>query len=313
MNHNLIILIISCVLTTAVTDAQPGEGYWGRSEIKVRLSTPESIHMAPLDLSPRYFEADTIPPESSELMNLGWQLSERTRCLAQSLGAMAKDERSKVLEAYIRLNLRCFGGDYEMGKAKVFRDIDLADSYTISPDYAEQYGRFPETVMYDLSLRSRLRNDRAGTEIPDADPEADRLLLKKHLQKPYEVHMDVLSGKAVSKQTIRDAIEVNIVLPELPMTRRPVIADYLRYNLARRLINEKPNEESDTEAPQSREARLMEARSHLIVVRGHTNALRTASLHRLADVEIARFRLASDKQTALSRLEEGFKLLRLCH
>jgi hypothetical protein len=312
MNRKLFTFTIATLLTTAFTGAQPGEGHWGRSEIKVRLSTPESIHTAPLDLSPRYFEADTIPPESSELMNLGWQLSERTRCLAQSLGAMAKDERSKVLEAYIRLNLRCFGGDYEMGKAKVFRDNGLADSYTISPHYAEQYGRFPETVMYDLSLRSRLRNDTAGTEIPDAAPEADQLLLKKHLQKPYDVHMEVLSGKAVSNQAIRDAIDAKIVLPELRMTRRPVIADYLRYNLARRLINEKPNEESDAKAPQSREARLMEARSHLLVVRGHTNALRTASLHRLADIEIDLFRITSDKQVALSRLEEGLRLLRLC-
>lgn len=312
MNRKLLTFTIATLLTTTFTGAQPGEGHWGRSEIKVRLSTPESIHTAPLDLSPRYFEADTIPPESSELMNLGWQLSERTRCLAQSLGAMAKDERSKVLEAYIRLNLRCFGGDYEMGKAKVFRDNGLADSYTISPHYAEQYGRFPETVMYDVSLRSRLRHGTVGTEVPDADPEADRLLLKRHLQKPYEVHMDVLSGKAVSNQSIRDAIDAKILIPDLPMTGRPVIADYLRYNLARRLINEKLNEESDSGAPQSREARLLEARSHLLVVRAHGSALSTPALHRLADVEIERFRITSDKQTALSRLEEGLKLLRLC-
>ncbi len=312
MNRKLFTITIATLLTTIFSGAQPGEGYWGRSEIKVRLSTPESIHTAPLDLSPRYFEADTIPPESSELMNLGWQLSERTTCLAQSLGAMKKDERSKVLEAYIRLNLRCIGGDYEMGKAKVFRNNGLNDSYTISPDYAEQYGRFPATVMYDVSLRSRLRHDTAGTEVPDADPEADRLLLKRHLQEPYQVHLDVLSGKAVSNQSIRDAIDAKILIPELPMTRRPVIADYLRYNLARRLINEKLNEESDAGAPQSREARLLEARSHLLVVRAHGSALSTPSLHRLADVEIERFRITLDKQTSLSRLEEGLKLLRLC-
>ena len=312
MNRSQITLILSILCTTAGADAQPGEGYWGHSEIKVRLSTPESIHVAPLELSPRYFEADTIPLESSELMDLGLQLTERTRCLAQHLGAMAKDERSKVLEAYIRLNLRCFGGDYETGKAKVFRDNNDDGSYTISPDYTEQYGRFPETVMYDLSTRSRLRHHANGTEIADADPDADRLLARKHFPQAYALHLDILSGKAVSKQAIREAINAKVELPELPMTRRPVIADYLRYNLARRLLNEKLNEDAGVNEPQEREARLLEAKSHLLVVRAHGEALATPSLHRMADVEIERYRLASDKQTALRRLEDGLRLLRLC-
>ena len=312
MNRSQITLILSILCTTAGADAQPGEGYWGHSEIKVRLSTPESIHVAPLELSPRYFEADTIPLESSELMDLGLQLTERTRCLSQHLGAMAKDERSKVLEAYIRLNLRCFGGDYETGKAKVFRDNNDDGSYTISPDYTEQYGRFPETVMYDLSTRSRLRHHANGTEIADADPDADRLLARKHFPQAYALHLDILSGKAVSKQAIREAINAKVELPELPMTRRPVIADYLRYNLARRLLNEQPNEDAGVNEPQGREARLLEARSLLLVVRAHGSALRTPSLHRMADVEIERYRLASDKQTALRRLEDGLRLLRLC-
>ena len=312
MNRSLLTVILSILCTTTEVDAQPGEGYWGHSEIKVRLSTPESIHTAPLELSPRYFEADTIPLESSELMDLGLQLTERTRCLAQHLGAMAKDERSKVLEAYIRLNLRCFGGDYEMGKAKVFRDNNDDGSYTISPDYTEQYGRFPATVMYDLSSRNRLRHCTVGTEIADADPEADRLLMRRHLPLTYALHLDLLSGKAVSNQAIHDAIEAKVVLPELPITRRPVIADYLRYNLARRLLNTQQNEEAAVDLPQGREARLLEARSLLLIVRAHGSALRTPSLHRMADVEIERYRLASDKQTALRRLEDGLRLLRLC-
>ncbi|MEY3530347.1 MAG: hypothetical protein RLZ70_1415 [Verrucomicrobiota bacterium] len=312
MNRSLLTVILSILCSTTEVDAQPGEGYWGHSEIKVRLSTPESIHTAPLELSPRYFEADTIPLESSELMDLGLQLTERTRCLSQHLGAMAKDERSKVLEAYIRLNLRCFGGDYETGKAKVFRDNNDDGSYTISPDYTEQYGRFPETVMYDLSTRSRLRHHANGTEIADADPDADRLLARKHFPQAYALHLDILSGKAVSKQAIREAINAKVELPELPMTRRPVIADYLRYNLARRLLNEQPNEDAGVNEPQEREARLLEAKSHLLVVRANSSALETPSLHRMADVEIERYRLASDKQTALRRLEDGLRLLRLC-
>jgi hypothetical protein len=225
---------------------------------------------------------------------------------------MAKDERSKVLEAYIRLNLRCFGGDYEMGKAKVFRDNNDDGSYTISPDYTEQYGRFPATVMYDLSSRYRLRHCTVGTEIADADPEADRLLMRRHLPLTYALHLDLLSGKAVSNQAIHDAIDAKVVLPELPITRRPVIADYLRYNLARRLLNAQQNEEAAVDVPQGREARLLEARSLLLVVRAHGSALRTPSLHRMADVEIERYRLALDKQTALRRLEDGLRLLRLC-
>ena len=312
MYRSLLTVILSILCTTTEVDAQPGEGYWGHSEIKVRLSTPESIHTAPLELSPRYFEADTIPLESSELMDLGLQLTERTECLAQHLGAMPTRERSQVLEAYIRLNLRCFGGDYEMGKAKVFRDEGDRGSYTISPDYPRQYGRFPETVMYDLSTRSRLRHCAIGTEIADADPEADRLLMRRHLPLTYALHLDLLSGKAVSNQAIHDAIEAKVVLPELPITRRPVIADYLRYNLARRLLNTQQNEEAAVDLPQGREARLLEARSLLLIVRAHGSALRTPSLHRMADVEIERYRLASDKQTALRRLEDGLRLLRLC-
>ena len=312
MNRSQITLILSILCTTAGADAQPGEGYWGHSEIKVRLSTPESIHAAPLELSPRYFEADTIPLESSELMDLGLQLTERTRCLAQHLGAMPTNERSQVLEAYIRLNLRCFGGDYEMGKAKVFRDEGDKGSYTISPYYPRQYGRFPETVMYDLSTRSRLRHYANGTEIADADPDADRLLARKHFPQAYALHLDILSGKSVSKQAIREAINAKVELPELPMIRRPVIADYLRYNLARRLLNEQPNEDAGVNEPQEREARLLEAKSHLLVVRANGSALETPSLHRMADVEIERFHLASDKLTALRRLEDGLRLLRLC-
>jgi hypothetical protein len=245
-------------------------------------------------------------------MDLGLQLTERTECLAQHLGAMPTRERSQVLEAYIRLNLRCFGGDYEMGKAKVFRDEGDRGSYTISPDYPRQYGRFPETVMYDLSTRSRLRHRAIGTEIADADPEADRLLMRRHLPLTYALHLDLLSGKSVSNQAIHEAIDAKVVLPELPITRRPVIADYLRYNLARRLLNPQQNEEAAVDAPQGREARLLEARSLLLIVRAHGSALRTPSLHRMADVEIERFRLASDKQTALRRLEDGLRLLRLC-
>jgi hypothetical protein len=312
MNRSLLTVILSILCTTTEADAQPGEGYWGHSEIKVRLSTPESIHTAPLELSPRYFEADTIPLESSEFMDLGLQLTERTECLAQHLGAMPTRERSQVLEAYIRLNLRCFGGDYEMGKAKVFRDEGDRGSYTISPDYTEQYGRFPATVMYDLSSRNRLRHCTAGTEIAGADPEADRLLMRRHLPLTYALHLDLLSGKAVSNQAIHDAIDAKVVLPELPITSRPVIADYLRYNLARRLLNAQQNEEAAVDVPQGREARLLEARSLLLVVRAHGSALRTPSLHRMADVEIERFRLASNKQTALRRLEDGLRLLRLC-
>ena len=312
MNRFLITLNLGIMLTAARNDAQPGEGYWGHSEISVRLSTPESIHVAPLELSPRYFEADTIPLKSSELMDLGWQLSERTRSLAQHLGAMPERELSQVLDAYVRLNLRCFGGEYEMGKAKAFRDKGNRGSYTISPDYAEQYGRFPETVMYDFSKRVRLRHYAGDEEIADADPEADRILVRNHLPVSYAVHLDLLSGKAVSNQAIREAINAKIELPKLPVMSRPVIADYLRYNLARRLLNEKLNEDAGVNEPQEREARLLEAKSHLLVVRAHGEALATPSLHRLADIEIERFRLAADKRTALLRLEDGLRLLRLC-
>ena len=312
MNRSQITLILSILCTTAGADAQPGEGYWGHSEIKVRLSTPESIHVAPLELSPRYFEADTIPLESSELMDLGLQLTERTRSLAQHLGAMPERELSQVLDAYVRLNLRCFGGEYEMGKAKAFRNKGNRGSYTISPDYAEQYGRFPETVMYDFSKRVRLRHYAGDEEIADADPEADRILVRNHLPLSYALHLDLLSGKVVSNQAIREAINAKAELPKLPVMSRPVIADYLRYNLARRLLNEKLNEDAGVNEPQEREARLLEAKSHLLVVRAHGEALATPSLHRLADVEIERYRLASDKRTALLRLEDGLRLLRLC-
>jgi hypothetical protein len=308
----LTICILGIILIATQTKAQPGEGYWGISEIKVRLSTPESIHAAPLELSPRYVEADTLPVESYELMNLGSQLSERTNCLAQQLGALASNERAQILEAYVRLNLRCFGEDYQIGKAKVFREENSYGYYTISPDYPEQYGRFPETVMYDLQSRFRLRHGSTGVEIADADPEADRALLAKHLPPTYALHLDILSGKSVGNQAMREAINAKLVRPALPITSRPVIQDYLRYNLARRLIDEQRGDEQDPHEPKGREARLLEAMTHLLVVRGHESKLRTPALHRMADVEIARFRIASDNQTALQRLEEGLRLLRLC-
>jgi hypothetical protein len=191
------ILLLALSFASNTSPAQPGiEGHWGHSEIRVRLSTPEIIHTAPLALSPRYYEADTIPPRSSELMNLGVQLSERTKDLAGRLEKTAVTERARILEAYIRVSLRHIGGDYEVSKAKIFRTGP--DEYVVAPYSSDPSVRFPEAVMYDRYERNDLRDRTIGIVIADADPDADLRLLAGNLPKPIALHLDLLAGKAIS-------------------------------------------------------------------------------------------------------------------
>ena len=305
------ILLIALSFVSHTSQAQPGiEGYWGHSQIRVRLSTPEIIHTAPLALSPRYFEADTIPPESSELMNLGAQLSDRTQDLASRLEKIDATERARILEAYIRVSLRLIGGDYEIGKTKVFR-MEPGE-YVIGPDYSDPYQRFPEAVMYDRFKRKGVREKTGGVEIADANPDADLQLLGRNLPKPFALHLDLLAGKEISEEEIRAAIKEALSEPPPANYRRRVIADYLRYNLARRLIGKELPSYASPENVLQREKDLLAARVLLEVVRSGTETLRTASLHKLADTELAHLRLPHENRTRLKRLEEAFRLLRLC-
>ena len=304
-------LLIFLSFVSQASQAQPGlEGYWGHSQIRVRLSTPEIIHTAPLALSPRYFEADTIPPKSSELMNLGAQLSDRTQDLASRLEKIDATERSRILEAYIRVNLRLIGGDYEISKTTIFRTGQ--DEYVVAPYSSDPYVRFPDAVMYDRNERSNLRNRTNGIVIADADPDADLRLLAGKLPKPFALHLDLLAGKEISEEKIQVAIKEALSEPPPANYRRRVIADYLRYNLARRLIGQDLPSYASPENVLQREKDLLTARELLEVVRSGTDNLRTASLHKLADTELAHLRLPHDNRTRLQRLEEAFRLLRLC-
>lgn len=305
------ILLLAFLFTTNTSQAQPGfEGYWGHSQIRVRLSTPEIIHTAPLALSPRYFEADTIPPRSSELMNLGAQLSERTKDLARRLEKTAATKRARILEAYIRVSLRHIGGDYEISKAKIFRTGP--DEYVIAPYSSDPYDRFPEAVMYDRYERRDLRDRTIGVVIADADPDADLRLLAGNLPKPFALHLELLAGKGISEEEIRAAIKEALHGYPSNDYRYPVIADYLRYNLARRLIGNELQRYASREITLRKEQDLLEARELLEVVRSGSSALHTASLHKIAETELARFRLPDEGQPRLRHLEEAFRLLRLC-
>jgi hypothetical protein len=311
MNIYLRILLIAFSFAADTSQAQPGiEGYWGHSQIRVRLSTPEIIHTAPLALSPRYFEADTIPLRSSELMNLGAQLSERTKDLARRLEKTAATERARILEAYIRVSLRHIGGDYEISKTKIFRTGP--DEYVVGPYSSDASVRFPEAVMYDRYERSDLRDRTIGVVIADADPDADLQLLAGNLPKPFALHLDLLAGKGISEEKIRAAIKEALSEPPSDHYRHPVIADYLRYNLARRLIGKDLPSYDSPENVLPREKDLLEARELLEVVRSNSNVLHRASLHKIAETELARFRLPHDGQPRLRHLEEAFRLLRLC-
>ena len=305
------ILLIALSFVSNTSQAQPGiEGYWGHSQIRVRLSTPEIIHTAPLALSPRYFEADTIPPESFELMNLGAQLKERTKELASRLEKTPATERARILEAYIRVNLRHIGGDYEISKTRIYRTGQ--DEYVVGPYSSDPYVRFPDAVMYDRNERSDLRDRTIGIVIADADPEADLQLLAGKLPKPFALHLDLLAGKGVSEEEIRAAIKEALSEPPSDHYRHRVIADYLRYNLARRLIGRELSWNASSEEILQQEKNLLEARELLEAVRTNSSALSRASLHKIADAELARFRLPPDYQPRLDRLEEAFRLLRLC-
>jgi hypothetical protein len=305
------ILLLAFSFATNTSQAQPGfEGYWGHSQIRVRLSTPEIIHTAPLALSPRYFEADTIPPRSSELMNLGAQLSERTKDLARRLEKTAATKRARILEAYIRVSLRHIGGDYEISKAKIFRTGP--DEYVIAPYSSDPYDRFPEAVMYDRYERRDLRDRTIGVVIADADPDADLRLLAGNLPKPFALHLELLAGKGISEEEIRAAIKEALHGYPSNDYRYPVIADYLRYNLARRLIGNELQRYASREITLRKEQDLIEARELLEVVRSGSSALHTASLHKIAETELARFRLPDEGQPRLRHLEEAIRLLRLC-
>ena len=305
------ILLIAFSFASNTSQAQPGiEGYWGHSQIRVRLSTPEIIHTAPLALSPRYYEADTIPPRSSELMNLGTQLSERTKDLAIRLDKTAATERALILEAYIRVSLRHIGGDYEISKTKIFRTGP--DEYVIAPYSSDPYDRFPEAVMYDRYERRDLRDRTIGVVIADADPDADLRLLAGNLPKPFALHLELLAGKGISEEEIRAAIKEALHGYPSNDYRYPVIADYLRYNLARRLIGNELQRYASREITLRKEQDLLEARELLEVVRSGRSALHMASLHKIAETELARFRLPHEGQPRLRHLEEAFRLLRLC-
>jgi len=305
------ILLLALSFASNTSPAQPGiEGHWGHSEIRVRLSTPEIIHTAPLALSPRYYEADTIPPRSSELMNLGVHLSERTKDLAGRLEKTAVTERARILEAYIRVSLRHIGGDYEISKARIFRTGP--DEYVIAPYSSDPSVRFPEAVMYDRYERNDLRDRTIGIVIADADPDADLRLLAGNLPKPFALHLDLLAGKAISAEEIRAAIKEAPSGQQSDNYRYRLIADYLRYNLARRLIGNELPRYASREITLRKEQDLLEARELLEVVRSGSSALHTASLHKIAETELARFRLPDEGQPRLRHLEEAFRLLRLC-
>jgi hypothetical protein len=305
------ILLLALSFASNTSPAQPGiEGHWGHSEIRVRLSTPEIIHTAPLALSPRYYEADTIPPRSSELMNLGVQLSERTKDLAGRLEKTAVTERARILEAYIRVSLRHIGGDYEVSKAKIFRTGP--DEYVVAPYSSDPSVRFPEAVMYDRYERNDLRDRTIGIVIADADPDADLRLLAGNLPKPFALHLDLLAGKAISAEEIRAAIKEAPSGQQSDNYRYRLIADYLRYNLARRLIGNELPRYASREITLRKEQDLLEAKELLEVVRSGSSALHTASLHKIAETELARFRLPDEGQPRLRHLEEAFRLLRLC-
>jgi hypothetical protein len=307
------IILLSVSFTFNTSQAQPGiEGYWGHSEISVRLSTPEVIHTAPLGLSPRYVEADTLPPKSVELMDLGAQISERTRSLGQRLDKLGVADKIRVLDAYVRINLRLIGGDYEPGKAKVFRNTDGDIHHVIAPLYPEQYGRYPETVMYDIGERNRLRHSTPGVEIPDADAEADLALVRRHLPMDFATHLELLEGKAISDEKIREAITAAAHERAFNGRNHPIIVDYLRYNFARRLIAQATPTFEQPRSEAQRRAVLTEAKNLLESVRSANNKLSTPALHKLADVEITAFRLEPNDKAGLSRLEEGLRLLRLC-
>ena len=311
MSHLIRVLSLGLMFSTIGANGQPGiEGYWGHSEIKVRLSTPEVIHTASLALSPRYFEADTIPPKSSELMNLGAQLSERTLDLDARLEKIDATERANILDAYVRVSLRHIGGDYEISKTKIFR-VGPGE-YVIAPYCSDPYQRFPEAVMYDRGERSNLRQRTNGLEIADADPDADLLRLARNLPKPFALHLDLLAGKEISDEEIRTAIKEALREHPSDNYRRAVIADYLRYNLARRLISKDLLPYAPPEEVLRKEKDLVEARELLEIISSNINALRTASLHKIADTELARFRLPHDGRPRLDRLEEALRLLRLC-
>jgi hypothetical protein len=311
MSRVTFVFFASLLAVLRPAHAQPGiEGYWGYSDIKVRLSTPAIIHTATLDLSPRYYEADTIPPKSSELMNLGQQLTERTQALGYALAGKSPAERKRVLEAYVRLNLRCFGDDYALGKAKIFRLPGNEDIYVVAPHYLERYGRFAEAGMYDAAERSRLRRETPGVEIADAAIEDDQLILKPNLPKAFALHLDIISGEEVGDAAIRETLRAcDAVEP-----RRNVIANYLRYNLARRLIaaGTAGTVYPYVNGPNVAQACLIEARFLLEQVRSESGLLRTAALHKMADVEITRFRLSHESRDEILHLEEGLRLLRLC-
>jgi hypothetical protein len=301
---------LALLATVRAAHAQPGiEGYWGYSDIKVRLSTPEAIHAASLDLSPRYYEADTIPPKSIELMDLGAQLTERTEALGKLLKAADPAEHTRILDAYVRLNVRCFGENYANGQAKIFRLAGTQSTYVISPGYEDRYWRYVEPVMYDRGERARLRHDTRGEEVPDADSETDRRLVTRHLTPAYKLHLELLSGEEPGD----DVIWKTLLASEGADPDRDVIVKYLRYNLARRLIAKATAERypSDKEVAVA-EAQLIQAKYLLELVRSAGGPLHTASLHKLADVEIARFRLGRGDKPALLHLEEGLRLLRLC-
>ena len=307
------LILIAFCLSSTTSPAQPGfEGYWGRSEIKVRLSTPETVHTAPLDLSPRYVEADTLPPSSVELMDLRQQINERAHALGDRLLQLPFPDKMKVLDAYVRINLRLIGGDYEPGKVRLFRDAGSDTYHFVSRQYAEQFWRPSEPDMNDRDEHDRLRDAKPGVEIPDADAEADWKLIQRHLPMDFATHLDLLGGKSVQDESVREAITAAERARSANGYAPSVIVNYLRYNYARRLIARSPLYPEDPEARAQRSREITEAKDMLHAVCSASVSLSLPALHKLADAEFAAFNLAPNDKKSLPKLEECFHLLRLC-
>lgn len=313
MQRLLQALMAVILLSSDKVSAQPGiEGYWGKSDINVRLSVPARIHDAPLDLSPRYYEAHNIPLQSVELIDVRAQLCERAKSLAGYLEKIGHAERSRVIEAYLRHSLRTIGGDYDLSKSRIFRKTQGDDEYAITYIGAEVYDRLPNAKVHDREGRMGLDYSPSGVVVADADPAADTALLGRHLPPAFALHLDLLAKKEISEEAIRKVLSET--KPTHPMDRcgEPVILDYLRYQLVRRILAKDLQLSSTEDEVNARDKELLEARKLSELIRSHGGMLFAAALHKIADVEIARFRLPQKVRLRHDRLEEAMRILRLC-
>lgn len=313
MQRLLQVFMAVILLSSDKACAQPGiEGYWGKSDINVRLSVPARIHDAPLDLSPRYFEAHVIPLQSVELIDVRAQLCERAKSLGGHLEKLGQEERSRVIEAYLRHSLRIIGGVYDLSKSRILRTSRGEDEYEITYFQAMISDRLPDASVHDRDGRMGLDKSPSGAVVPDADPAADAALLERHLPPAFALHLDLLAKKEISEETIRKVLsETN---PTHPRDRygAPVILDYLRYQLVRRILAKDSYLFTTENEVIARDKELLDARKMCELIRSHGGMLFAAALHKIADVEIARFSLPKKIGLKHGHLEEALRILRLC-